>query len=367
MNAKSLTLFFVIFLIVSCTYDYTSNSVYQVNLSSRNELSDLITGCEVISLEARSECMISNVDRMRVDSSYYYLQDGNAICVFDHTGNFVSKISRFGRAENEYMDITDFYVHNGYIYVLSNPQRKILIYTLDATNIDTVYLNDWYHNLYVDEERILLYSEHANSSKFDIVEINHEGEIIERYLPFKIDSGTLYGYSPFNNVGDAIHLTFPYDHRIMSLSAYLCENISNIKVEGCRILTDKELKNLSYDDIKKLLVHESYIKRITGITQKGNKLFITMDLYLKNKGIRICISKIDIQTGNTTSYLCGEEIDENYPYFSRLMYMDNDIVYSVVDPLYIHNVNKIIYSDVSDSFEDLIKNPSIYKYRINWD
>lgn len=49
------------------------------------------------------------------------------------------------------------------------------------------------------------------------------------------------------------------------------------------------------------------------------------------------------------------------------MYMDNDIVYSVVDPLYIHNVNKIIYSDVSDSFEDLIKNPSIYKYRINWD
>ena len=367
MYTASPYLFLVIFLIVSCSLDHSSISEYQINPYSRTELSDFITDCKVISLETGSECIISDVDRMRVDSSYFYLQDGNAIYVYGHTGNFISKISRFGRAENEYMDITDFCVHNGYIYLLSNPQRKILIYTLDATNIDTIYLNDWYHNLYVDEEKILLYSEHANSSKFDIVEINHKGQIIEQYLPFKIDSGTLYGYSPFNNVGDAILLTFPYDHRIMSLSEYQCENSLNIKVEDCRILTDKELRNLSYDNIKQLLVHENYIKRITGITQKGNKLFITMDLYLKNKGIRICISKIDMQTGNTTSYLCGEEVDEKYPYFSRLMYMDNDIVYSVVDPLYIHNVDKIIYSDVSDSFEDLIKNPSIYKYRINWD
>ena len=34
-------------------------------------------------------------------------------------------------------------------------------------------------------------------------------------------------------------------------------------------------------------------------------------------------------------------MDEKYPYFSRVMYMDNDIVYSVVDPLYIHNVDNI--------------------------
>ena len=367
MNSILRYLLPIVFLIVSCSNNDSFTSEYQIEFNSETELSDFISDCEIVRLEINNDCIISNVDRMHVDSSYYYLQDGNTIYIFNHSGKYVSKISQLGRAEYEYISITDFYVHNGYIYILSNPQRKILTYALDATFVDKLDLNDWYHNLYIDDDRILLYSEKANSSKYDIVEINFAGEIVNQYLPFKIDSGVLYGPSPFNKIENDILLTFPFDHRIICLSNGICEKFSNIKVENCRILTKGELENLSYDDIKRNLSQDNYIKRITGISQKGNQLFVTLDIYLKNKGIRTIVTKIDTHTGKTISYLCGNKIDENYPYFSRLIKMSQDTIYSVLDPLFIYNVDKIRNKTSAELSDDFIMNPSIYKYRINWD
>ena len=356
----------VVMNLVSCASGETSGIEIAIPSQSVNELEELIENSSYISLETTPECYISEVDKMVCDSSLFYIKNRDAILIFNQWGKYQYGINKRGRANNEYLSITDFDVLNGDIYILSNAQRKIVIYR-GQDFISEIRLNDWYHNLSVESDYILLYSEKANSQGFDIIKINHNGDVIGKFLPFSVESSKRFGTSPFNKIGyDDYFLTFPYDHRLIKMSNGKWKSLYNIKVDKSKVLSDEEINNLRYDEIAKSQSGNNYLRRIVAVSQKEKKLFLLLEVSYKNSGIWNILCRINMDTLDVSSYLCGAKLNNQYSYFSNFIAMDDEYLYSIIPLSYINHVNNILGKSQDGTLDEL-NNPRVYKYRLKWD
>lgn len=214
--------------VFSCTGHYQDIRNYEISLVSNSSLEEFVESVREIQLETNPECLIAKIDKICSDSELLYVVDQTqgVIYMFDHKGKFVSKVAQKGRAGNEYVTIADVEVLDGDIYILDDVSQKIIKYDSYGTALKTIRLNDRYRHFVVEEKRILLYSERSNKQMHDIVGINHDGEVISQYLPFKSDEGLVFRISPFHRRTDGTYfLTFPYDGRIFTLSddGFRCE------------------------------------------------------------------------------------------------------------------------------------------------
>lgn len=354
-------------LICSCSQEVPTRISYDCDLSSQSDITSLIENSRSICLETREECLVSNVDRLKVEGKCFYIQDSEVIYKFDHSGKFLSKIASRGRAANEYLAITDFDVYDGSVYVLSHPQKKIVVYDEDDEFLRLIEMEDFYHNLSVGDGYILLYSERSNNLGFDMVRMGHDGEILNRYFPFKENQSIIFGISPFQKLGPGeYYLTFPYDNRVLFYSESECHYSFDIMLESVMLLSDKDMDRMPYHQIKDMLSGSNHLRRVTNVIKRGNKIFLLMEINLVEFGIRQLMCRINTSTGECVSYLCGESREDEYPYFSNLLFLDENTVYSVVDPLYKYNVNRILGKSDLGTFTDTVKNPEIYLYDIVW-
>lgn len=350
---------------VSCRYQGQDEVSYDIDLFNQENLADFISVFDSVSLKQPEDYLISEISKFQCDSEYFYLQDRDVVLVYNRKGDYISKVSRKGRAGNEYVSITDYSVYASRIYVLSNPQRKINIYEIDGEYVGMIPLNDWYHNLSVEENYILLYSERSNSQKYDIIKIDFNGNVLDKFLPFKTDCGVMYKISPFNRVADGEYLlTFPFDHRLYFLSDGGCIPYCNINIKDIGELPPRELDKLNYDEIKKLVGGKDYLRRIIYASKSGSKLNLIVEVYLRNRAIRNVLCQIDLLSGQVSSYLCGEDLDSKFPYINASAVLVGDMIYSVLDPLYMHNVNDLINGTTSEIDVNNIGSHWIYTYKI---
>ena len=334
----------VLCLLVSCVReDDTGYVEYSLKLESSLALDDFIEDVKYIELELTPESCLSDVDRFAVDSNYYYLQSREEIFVFDKFGKYISKVDRKGRSAIEYNSITDYDVHNGRIYVLSNSQRKILVYNIDGGCENTIDLDDWYHNISVNEAGILLYSERANSQKYDVLKLDFDGKVVAEYIPSGARSGIMYGVSP--------------------LSGDKCSVQCGFSVEGGINMSEEDIDSMTYEELKKLLISDTYLKRIKGYMAEEYAIFALIDVNIKNKGLRSLLVKVNMRTGELDTYLCGEEINQSYPFFSSLLKLEADRLYSVVNASYIHSVTNSM-NGTNNELIDLNQNPTLCVYTL---
>lgn len=337
---------------------------YDIELFNQENLADFLSVCDSVSLEQPDDHMISEISKFQCDSEYFYLQDRDVILVYNRKGDYVSKVSRKGRAGNEYISITDYCVYGNRIYVLSNPQRKINIYEIDGNYVGSIPLNDWYHNLSVEDNYIMLYSERSNSQKYDIIKIDFNGNVLDKFLPFRKDCGVMYKISPFNRVADGEYLlTLPFDHRLYLLSDKKCLPFCSIDVKDISEMLPRELDKLEYDEIKKLVDGKDYLRRIIYASKSGDKLNLIVEVYLKDRAIRDVLCQIDLLSNRVSSYLCGEDLDPKFPYINAPAVIVGDMIYSVLDPLYMHNVNNLINGTASDVNVNDIGSHWVYTYK----
>lgn len=355
----------VLCLLVSCVREGDTGYVeYSLKLESSLALDDFIEDVKYIELELTPESFLSDVDRFAVDSNYYYVQSREEIFVFDKFGKYISKVDRKGRSAIEYNSITDYDVHNGRIYVLSNSQRKILVYNIDGGCENTIDLDDWYHNISVNEAGILLYSERANSQKYDVLKLDFDGKVVAEYIPSGAKSGIMYGVSPFMKQSDnSYFLSFPYDRRLWKLSGDKCSVQCGFSVEGGINMSEEDIDSMTYEELKKLLKSDTYLKRIKGYIAEEYAIFALIDVNIKNKGLRSLLVKVNMRTGELDTYLCGEEINQSYPFFSSLLKLEADRLYSVVNASYIHSVTNSM-NGTNNELIDLNQNPTLCVYTL---
>ena len=93
---------------------------FHVDVKQRDSASCFFSGYSYVMLETNMECLLTDVDRIKVDSEKIAVLDRERILFYEHdTGRFIGKIDRLGKGHNEYLSIEDCIVRDALVYVLS--------------------------------------------------------------------------------------------------------------------------------------------------------------------------------------------------------------------------------------------------------
>ena len=187
MKMKHTLLAMLVCLLASCGggSQKTSDGM-TIGMKTNAPVEELIKDATLIPLETTDDCLLGDLEKILESDGRLYIQDmkGTTIFVFDISGKFLYKIERRGEGPEEYLEVADFDVMDGVIYVLSRVNKRILAYDEKGKCVKMIPLKAWYYNLAVEEERIVLYAYHASNLMHDVMVINHEGDVLGQYLPY---------------------------------------------------------------------------------------------------------------------------------------------------------------------------------------
>lgn len=307
-----------------------------VVMNTNAGIENFLANMDMVCLETNENCLLGNITKVCMDEECYYLTDEfkHSVFLFAKSGAYISKISQYGSGPNEYLELSDFEVKNGQIFILSNPNKKILVFDKMGECLKTIRLNDWYHHLAVEKDRILLHSGKSNNQYYNIVTIDYNGNILDKYLPFKENNNFRYKESPFKNKDNGKYLlTFPFDGRIVSLTDGKCVYKYKIDFETQVMFSDEDLDKLTFEEIRKRSLYKNCMKRINSISEQGrDNLFLVTTAYYNGEGERQALCKINVKDGSYKFYKIGEKLETEYPYLSNIIKIEGDKMYSFILP-----------------------------------
>lgn len=128
------------------------------------------TECAIIPLQG-SSTPISTIAKIQVVDTLLYMLDSNTRClhVFTDNGVFLRTIKRLGKSSEEYLDISDFYVENGQIYILDQYSMKVLVFNEDGAYNRNIKITDyWANNLFVIGGKVFLMNNNSEAAAWQI-------------------------------------------------------------------------------------------------------------------------------------------------------------------------------------------------------
>lgn len=131
------------FLLVACGGGKTEAAddapVVVIDPNSKDviKMSDFVESVEYIQLEAAPEALLKHIDKVYLMDDRLFVADfmTKTVYIFDLQGKYLNKISKVGRAGNEYvsMDAVMFDPKKKEVIVYDIMTEKVLYYTLDGT------------------------------------------------------------------------------------------------------------------------------------------------------------------------------------------------------------------------------------------
>lgn len=167
---KNITITLFLSIIISCSSSSKkidtstiseNNELYIVNIDDTAiedyiYLSSFFKDVETIILETNDDCLIGEVNSLRVLDNYIIVTDrkiANSIFIFDKKGNFLHKIGQIGQGPGEYINISDSSIdfEKNEIYLLDFASDEVLKYNISSGEfIKSIYLNNSdYDNFYI--------------------------------------------------------------------------------------------------------------------------------------------------------------------------------------------------------------------------
>lgn len=113
---------------------HSKANVIYVDLSAAKDYYDLSPDIAdeivVTPLETDERCMVGDIRRVIFANGRYYIQDraSSAVFIFDESGKFINKLSRLGRAPNEYLSLISFTVVGDNIWIIDNNGNMVKCY-----------------------------------------------------------------------------------------------------------------------------------------------------------------------------------------------------------------------------------------------
>lgn len=106
--------------------------------------SDIITEIEFVPLESQKECMLTSIEKIKIDGDKIFIFNEGAnlgVFVFDISGKYLNKIGDMGSSKQEYIYIEDMTIDTENKLVLLLGMDEVKIYDYDGKYIKTVQLN----------------------------------------------------------------------------------------------------------------------------------------------------------------------------------------------------------------------------------
>ena len=370
------------FILLACKQNETEvgTSIKLINNKPINiELSDIVNNITYVKLETRDECMLGNISYVKYDDGHYFVQDEYGIYSFDENGNFISQIGRKGRASNEYINITTFFLdrYNNRVGIVCNATNKLMYFDYEGCFIETIML---------DPDKSNIESAQCLNIQGDILvsypmKNIYFGDNDMLYCLFKYINGR-YEYKPLMSNPDIstgqvqfTHLRYPilnhkektyaigiFSHDVYELQeeklvqAYTIDYIKPILNINELIRTNKQVSPFELYEKKK---KTDCSLGITTMFSNGNYLIYGIDRHTLLFDGQRCVLINDVYDKNYDIYImglaqCGGISDENIGHDTAET-MLNNLKYGRIS-------NKNLYEMVKGL--DIDDNPIVYRYSL---
>lgn len=273
-----------------------------------------------IALETNQGNLIADIDKMQIEDNYLWILDRkqSVIYTFDNFGKYIQTFCRLGNGPEEYVDIADFQVVNGNIFVLSRGGLKIIEYKSTGEFVKNHKLDDWYDYFYMTDNSIFLYSNFSNNKLYNLLVYNRVSETYEKkFLPYNSNQSFSFDTNPFNITDkNEILLTQQYDYNIYSVDSCSVNNFVTLNFDTKDKLPE-DIFEIGFMNIYEEFATKSVVKRIDFVNKNQDiiDLIYTLD-YQPH------LTRIDMKTGeNKTIKL---KFNDSIPYiFAKRIVVKN--------------------------------------------
>jgi hypothetical protein len=281
-----------------------------VQTGKMGDVSSFFKGYHYISLETLADNLISNIDKIQIwNNQLWILDKKTAIYIFDLSGKYVRQFNHRGQGPGEYLDIADFQVAKGKVYILSRSLKKILVYDDMGTFVKSYHLDDFYDFFYLTNDVALLYSNYSNNKLYNVITFDLSTERYgKKFLPFPENQSFSFPISPFNiSANSKILLTQQYDYTVYSLQTDSISAIASFDFDTKEQLPDDIYKREGFYNAYEKLRDKSVVKRISYVCREGDVMYIMYILDYK-----YVMTKVHLSSAANQSLIL--EYNDKIPY-----------------------------------------------------
>lgn len=199
-----------------------SEPVNSVSAKNQPEISEM----KIVELQTSDQALLSYVTRIEVADSLILIKGNNELLLFDMTGNFKTKIGRYGRGPGEYLSMSGFYFDTpqNEIVIVDGYNNRLLRHDYDgkylsASDLPANSMN-WANNVRPTHDGKLLVANQINSMDHNAYSLI-SGSGAGSFFPVRFTTGD-YAYpfasEPIADTGTETHFILPFDNRIYEYS-----------------------------------------------------------------------------------------------------------------------------------------------------
>lgn len=139
----------IAFCLTACKTTVKTNNDSVIYLNPQNikqpkafDIKQIIDSCQYVELETTDSSLIQNIVRIQVTDSNIFVLDGeDKLYVFDRSGKFSHTIGKKGKAPEEYLAISGFYIDKDDVVGLYDPLAlKLHRYSLKGKHINSIHI-----------------------------------------------------------------------------------------------------------------------------------------------------------------------------------------------------------------------------------
>ncbi len=266
----------------------------------------------------KSEPMISQVNDLRMNNDKLFILDKTSkVFIFSTNGEFFNVIDKRGHGSSEYITVSDYDVKDGFIYILSRPQKKVFTYTYKGEHINTYVLNDYYNGLRVmSNDRLCLASENSNDQKYNFVIYDiKKRSYTARFSPFSKNESMLFSSShPFlgrNN--DTLYVCNPFSTEVIEIKGQKSGKTKEYSFNTQEQLPDN-ISDYTFEQLQKKYTNKPVVKSLSLYCKTSRYEYIGYKLFGKY-GLSFFLTKIK-ENGTTETMMSLNDINKKFPYVS---------------------------------------------------
>lgn len=358
-------LLFVSLLLCSCSTTSVISTDY-INVNEDYPESDFFSSYIYIRLKASSP-MISEISDIRMSDDKVFVSDKTSkLFVFSTQGDYINTLDRRGHGSNEYVKISDFDINNDTIYILSRPQKKIFVYSINGNHIETYELNDYYNGLrLLSNNRICLASANSNDQSYNYIIYNiRTKRYMEKFMPFSNnESMLLNSYHPFLGcIEDTLYINNPFTTEITELCGMEIGWTKSYSF-NTEVRLPETTSDYPFEQLEKEFCNKRVVKNLLLYSKTKDYEYIGYELF-GDYGLSFYLSQIS-NVKDSKTMMSLNDIDKNFPYISLPCHTKNHSLISAMSASRILNIEKNynLSKFSSDGLKDS-DNPIIFIHKL---
>ncbi len=316
-------------LILFCSCSEKKSEVVSIDLKNCVAPAEMFEpDFEIIPLETTEESLIGEIEKVKLHDSCFFVEDRTqkAILIFDWKGKYLNKISRLGRGSGEYVNILDFDVYDGFVYVFSG-SGYVLRYDTSGKFIDQMEVDDDYCSMLVaGRDSILLFANNVSNSNFNYRLLDWKnGAVLAEWDKFEARGMGVGSWSPMCRTDKGILLSKLFDYSLYLYNQSDYNKIVEVDFPGLDKIP--ETPENFYEKSKVIGTKGLYV-----VTHFGQIMSYKGKLYLYYNCFEYCyvdgikaskfmqyLSEIDATTKEQrTTAIDGYTIREDFPFLGCL-------------------------------------------------